>query len=332
MSHPQPFDAAVVLDALGASLPPALVDPAMMEPLRAFAADLPAVWNWGMLECRLAASDAAVDLLTCCSDVGPARAAMALAVDRGNLDLLAPGPARQVKAWSRSAAPVAASPQLWFEWETLARAANNPLIWFGADAAFFEGPSAPPVDDPCALALACLGQQVADIAPFEPAVRRVQAALPEGGRLLGIGSLRPRGRNALRMFCALPDGGFSPWLQAIGWPGDLELAERHRAAARAPLEPVFVQLEAEPELNPYLGIEARQTVQGFPSRRDRASWLRFLCRDGLADRAKADALLAWPGRSRLSDGRTLHRSFHIKVALRPDGPQAKGYLGFAALG
>ncbi len=280
-----------------------------------------------MLECRLAGGDDRVDLLCCVSDVGDARDGLARSLHAGALGLCAPAARGQLLDWARPPdASLAASPQLWLEWDRLDREGNTPLIWWGAEPAFFDR-SAPPHPT---LALACLGRQIGPgAAAFAAPLAEIVGALPEGGRLLGVGTLRPRDREAVRAFCEVPARGLGGWLEAIAWPGDVAVACGHARAALAPAEPAFVQLELLPEPGPYLGIEARQTVAGFPSRPWRRSWMRSLVKAGLCDPGKAKAVLSWPGSSPWRGG-TLHRSFHCKVALRGDAPpEAKAYLGLA---
>lgn len=328
MSGPRPFDVAEVLRHLSPGLPPALVRPEVLGPIERFAAELPPVWNWGMLECRLAPDDHVVDLLTCCSDVGEARARMAASLDAGALGFCVEDTRRQVEAWVRPPPAGPDSPQLWFEWDRLDREDNDPLVWWGADPGFFTSDGSA---SDGALAEACLALQLGDIGAYRPSIRAAVEALPDGGRLLGIGSLGPRGRAAIRLFVQLPWHRLRPWLSTIGWPGDLDAVHADAARARSPQQPLFVQVECGPAVGPYLGLEVQQTVAGFPSRPDRRDWLRWMEGQGLATPDKCGAVLRWPGQEPMADGGILHRSFHLKLARQPEGLVAKAYLGFAVL-
>ena len=315
-------------------LAPGLTDDLALRRLLAGAAGLPDVWHWAMLEARLAADAPELDLLACVSEREHGRRAVAGALaGPGGASCLAPLRAL-LGAWAEARGRLASVPLVWIEWDR--GELRQPLTWIGVDPGFFAGraQAAPPrwigdvIDDAEALA----GGR--PLAPgLAASVARCAEALPEDGRILGAATLRPRGRDVLRLFVRLPRSGAVDWLARIGWSGDRPLAAWWIRQMTPAFLPTFVQIEVDDEVRPYLAVEAPQTVDRFPERWHREGLLRSFIAAGLASADKVDTLLSWPGIHRMpgSAGGAAHelcRSFHLKLVIDPAGAcEVKAYLG-----
>lgn len=315
-------------------LSPGLADDGALRRLLAGAAQLPHVWHWTMLETRLGAEAAELDLLACVSERDDGRRSLAAALTR---EAGALGPLHALlAAWGHAEGRLAAAPLIWIEWDR--GDLRQPLIWVGVDPGFFAGRTHAP-------APAWIPELMGDVeaigggAPLSAgmcaALTRCAEALPEDGRILGAASLRPRGRDVLRLFVRLPRSrsGAVDWLTRVGWSGDRKLASWWIRQMTPAFVPAFVQIEVDADVGSYLAIEAPQTVDRFPERWHRESLLRSFIAAGLATENKVDSLLSWPGVARLpaDAGEAAHelcRSFHLKLVLDPSGPcEAKAYLG-----
>jgi hypothetical protein len=313
-------------------LAPGLTDEPALRRLLADAAGLPDVWHWAMLETRLGADAPELDLLACVSEREDGRRALGEALTAQPSAL---APLRAVLgAWSEARDRLAAVPLIWIEWDR--GDLRSPLIWLGVDPGFFAGAAAAaPVGWISAVVgdAEVLAGAAALSAALTATLARCAEALPEDGRILGAASLRPRGRELLRLFVRLPRSGAVDWLTRIGWSGDRALAAWWIRQMTPAFMPAFVQIEVDEQVRPYLAVEAPQTVDRFPERWHREGLLRSFIAAGLATADKVDTLLSWPGIARLpdNDGSAAHelcRSFHLKLVIDPAGPcEVKAYLG-----
>jgi len=285
----------------------ALVDAPAWARTLAAADRLPPVFSWGMIEVRLA-GPGPVDLLGCVADQG----------DRPLLDAI-PCVDERVRRWGTGQWG-RALPQLWFEWDQ-ARVDAPPLVWFGVDPGFYDGAHD---GREAEHAGAVLGLSAAGRASVE----RVAAALRGRGRLLGVGTLGPRGLSRVRLFAQLPRDQARRVLVEAGYPGVPPLGEW--LAVVPPGEPGYVQLELADGLGEYLALEVRQS-RPEPADAWRRRLLAMLVERGLADAARAQRVLEWPGRTPLGPGRWLERSFHLKLRVAGGPPEAKAYLGFTTV-
>ncbi len=271
-----------------------------------------AVFAWGMLEVRLAPGPFEVDVLGCVLQPhgGVGSSFPALERARATLDAAA---RRQL-------------PQAWFEWDQRGDP-ERPLVWWGVDPATGNLPPLhPDAEEGFLHALLRAG------GPADPRVLRaastIRAAARGHGRILGVGWLRSRGIERARVFVEVGRGALRAFLGAVGWPGDLDLAETWWDRAIPPWEPGFLQLELGPDVCPYLGLEPRQTRQGFGNRVHHERWLASLVDAGLAHPARCAALLAWSSPFETGAGPIL-RSFHTKLVTDGNAiTAAKAYLGF----
>jgi hypothetical protein len=172
--------------------------------------------------------------------------------------------------------------------------------------------------------------------------------LPPAGSLFQIGVMSSRPSRLVRACAALHNRRtLLAYLEAIGYPGNLDLVLREVEWLRRHTDRLRFNLDLGCCVRPKLGIEAY--IQGAGSERRWRDFLPALVRVGLATEAKAEALLAyvgtgatdqnsesWPDHLRQAEGflgararleleRTLH---HVKVVIEPGKPkEAKAYLG-----
>jgi hypothetical protein len=166
--------------------------------------------------------------------------------------------------------------------------------------------------------------------------------LPAGAVLGSLGVTFREGVPTVRLCVRGLGRGVVPYLDAVGWPGDLEALVRTvlaplegaRAQDRA-AEPVSVlHLDLSPDVTGPIGLEC-----AF-SRRDQAAGriaetavLERLVAQGWCPPASGEALLRWPGRTvELMDHEIWHsrvdrRLGHVKLRYAPDGVvELKAYL------
>ncbi len=316
------------LESLKPSIPTLLVDPAHLAEFDSVLDTSGAAWQWCMVEVPLGGSVGRPSLLGCITSDAGARGQLLL--DLGRPDFGLAGSRALLEPWALQASGHPAVGVVWAEWD---RPDSRPLLW--VDLPHHANRSDPPLE-----ALRLVEQTAAALGnvPTRVVIQTVEMclrALPNGGRLLGTGSLASRGSEDRRMFVGLPADGLVSWLQGICWPGDLDFVRRWLPLIGGPWEPVFVQIEVSECVGAYLGLECRQTTAGFPERPARSELLAALVRDGAVQPAHADAVLAFPGRQMIKQDSSeleLIRSFHLKVTAAPGGAAAaKVYLGGSIL-
>ncbi|HEX2568113.1 MAG TPA: hypothetical protein VH877_01060, partial [Polyangia bacterium] len=174
-----------------------------------------------------------------------------------------------------------------------------------------------------------------------PATERMLLAcageLPRGGHVLHVAPLAVRGQgheDLVRVVLTLPIAEVGAYLGRLGWQGPWGEVHEILTTLHGDASDVGIQLDLGAGPLPVLGI------QFYYAARD-PRWRPLL--DELVDRgvctpAKRDAVLAWPGRERLTlPGRRwpseLRRELELKLVCRADRGrplEAKAYLGFGA--
>jgi len=328
-----------LVDAVAPWLPPVLVPPESLARIEDLSARLPAAFGWAVCECRLGPGDDRVDFLVCAS-----------ARDGGRERLAATSPEEAARAglgrvwpfvdeWCREGSLVNEDvPLLWFEHDLPPGPAPDPMIFIFVDPAY---PSAA-VPSPSALEVRELGARGLSLATGRklPAatldtLARCVARLPEDGRPLALCGLSPRGSDEIRLYAAMPAARIRGWLHAIGWPGNLDDAERAVELTDAGEYPTGVNVNVGPAVGPYFGAE--RYLHFGP---DHAAAVRRLVEDlidlGACDPDKGEAALGWPGYVKVNLPGAgwlvrVERHLNFKVVCRPDGAlEAKAYLAFAS--
>ncbi|MBJ7614345.1 MAG: hypothetical protein DLM67_24710 [Candidatus Nephthysia bennettiae] len=180
------------------------------------------------------------------------------------------------------------------------------------------------------------------------ALVRCFEALPAGSRAFQVGVMLARPVEALRVcVLGLDYEKVAPFLQRIGWPGDLEELHVRLGALAANAESVILDVDVADAVLPSLGLECFAAEDGDQDLVQR--WSRFLdplVRAGLCRPERSRALLEWPLMIRESEAPswprhlreasefvgeavegTLVRALnHVKLGWRPGMLQAKGYL------
>jgi hypothetical protein len=295
------------LDAALAPLDPPLFDGQAVARLRAVARYLPAT-SQVILEARLGAACSRVDL-----SVQVARP--------GEAELLAAAPlskpvAQLLRGWAEPSGPLAPAHALWLEFDLPAGALELPVPVVCARL----GAAASRVWLVETLLPALQGAPLSE--PLSRLVDRAADALPPGATILYAFALSPRPGPPLR----LELGGLE-FPTAVAY---LDLLAPRRARDLASLAPLFAGVErlhlsfdlGADGLGPRLGLEGSFPRQ--PAREPRwRSWLERLAAAGLADRARTEAALGWPGIAP-----SLVRGLsHVKVVTEKDrGAEAKVYL------
>jgi hypothetical protein len=333
-----------------ASLPPALVGPEQTEDLRTIAAWLPAsLSNWLYLECRLAGGQSQIDL--------------AAYVDRRGRDLLArprTGEALErliaahrewavaaaiAEKWTDPVWPVHGAVEgIWLEFDvprpgwTARRTLVAPSVLIDFSESRVERLSTAErvrvVED--AIAPLTAGHVAASASP----IRRCVEALPPHAYVIYAGAMLPR-RTGVARLCVigLARHELATYLRTVHWPGPIDdIAQLCGAIARAEAAasaPTIVHLDVGADLRPTLGLEYA-LARGSQLRGEIAevALLDWLVAEGLCDRAKRDALSAWPGYElgvmphELWPSLIVRRVNHVKLVWTPDAPlQTKAYLG-----
>lgn len=176
---------------------------------------------------------------------------------------------------------------------------------------------APGWEDRLHAALAARGgYAAASLAP-------VLARLPREAWVAHAASLRPHGRDAVRLVLSLAPAEVASALARLGWGGDPRAPGALAAEVARGLGRTQVHVDVVGEaLGPSVGIEVY-----FPGRpAEDARWAPTMARLRALDAAKTEALDGWPG---------AHRGFlrHLGVKLVCDlegGLGAKAYLVFRA--
>jgi hypothetical protein len=345
------------LDEVPAAAPPAaLVPAAAWTRALAVARELPEAVHCACFECRLEADEERVDFLVC------------VLADDGGGDALAVAAGKAVEgtvpvvtsAWQRvfdfcrewmqpETMLHEEVPFIWLEFDLPPTATTPPepflffcvQRYFRSDSLRLFGPAgsqaaAATYRQVLARALALLLGR-----PIAPATERTLlacfAALPVGGHVLHVAPLAVRGRgheDLVRAVLTLPIAEVGAYLERLGWRGPWDEVQEILTTLHRDADDVGIQLDLGAVPLPVLGI------QFYYAARD-PRWRPLL--DGLVARgvctpAKRDAVLAWPGRERLTlPGRKwpseLRRELELKLVCRadPERPlEAKAYLGFGA--
>ncbi|MCY1061752.1 hypothetical protein [Nannocystis sp. SCPEA4] len=327
------FDVAAELAALADLWPSALIGAESLAAAERHAVGLPPIFHWTVLEARLTGDSQHVDLLASIADLPGARARVAEAID-GELPAALVGARPLLDRWSHRRDPALAGVHvIWLEWDAPFTRAY-PLQLLSIDPRFWGDEAAPDptLDEQVELAAAgrraIFGEPPAG--PRLAALRRAIAALPPDACALAAADFRGRGQEVDRLFVGVPRDLVLPWLADIGWPGDRKLVATWLRRAIAPWEQAFLQIELDPAVRPYLGIEPQQTGGTRSELRERRRFLEGLVSDGLTSLDKIRAVLDWPGeRTRPGTDLVTVRSVHLKCVLQPEeAPLVKAYLGF----
>lgn len=333
------------LEPLRRHLPPALISAEGFAALEPPAELIPArlAHNPFGFELRLEAGPLGADLLAFADPAG------------GDLETLKehpiPDELRASPAWQAlgrlAAAPVVGKLEnLWLEFDVTGEAPLLPSLFFMPVAPLRPGRQ----DHERALAIT--EEALTVVAAQRPAcldsgrLRRCFEPLPPAASIFQVGVMNARPSRYIRICVALHNLRTAlAYLQAVGFPGDLDAVHRRLAWLRRHTGLLRFNLDIAEDVAPKLGIECYQ-----PGPRSERRWqelLAALCREGACAPEKAAALLAYVGESRPEDGdwpasltqasawlgprvrpvlvRTLH---HVKVVLPPGGGlEAKAYLG-----
>lgn len=306
MSFARWFDPALL------PLEPPLFDGPAVARLRGVAHHLPAT-SQVILEARLGASYRRVDLSVQVALVG-------------ETELLSeaplPGPvSRLLRRWGERSGPLAPAERLWLEFDLPAGAATLPAPVVCARL----GTSASRGWLLETLLPALLGASLS--VPLSRLVDTALGALPPGAMVLYAFALAPRPGPPLRLeLCGLD------FPTAVAYLERLALRRARDLASLAPLFPGVERLHlsfdlGDDGLGPRIGLEGSFPRQ--PAREPRwRSWLERLATAGLAEPARADAALAWPG---VASGLVRGLS-HGKVVVAEGGErEAKIYLTLVPL-
>ncbi len=315
--------------------PAALLPSDRVEAARAAASSLPPIFHWLMLETRLTGDDPRVDLLACIIDTPGARRSLREALDGPPCPLLE-GARPLLSAWaSPEEHPerrcLESTPILWLEWDAPYTA--PPLQLPFIDRRFWGDPRAAAFSPAQLVEMVEGGYGATFEEPAAPAMieafRRLITTLPRGARALAATSLRPRGRARDRLFVSVPQPLVLPWLDSIGWPGELARVRSWLPQIVAPWEEVFLQVEIEDGTpTAYLGLEPRQTELSTVDRRERGRLLKRLLEMGLTSPERIRALDAWTQTSPTPGVSPSARSIHLKCILHPQSPiEVKAYFG-----
>ncbi len=315
-------------------LPPALVAPEGLQPLRRLARALPAV-SWFGFESRLATPAATADFLiglTASSRSGALFAGRTFDDDRASNPLAQPGwaPFRALAAeWADPTSPLSANVAIaWLEFDVASGgdALAVPNVLFGSKA-----PGA--AQAVAEIGLHCLLGRP----PAAGVVQRLEHcfdALPPQTRIFHIGVMLARQVEDVRV-CVYPLcwEEIAPYLERIGWPGPRDdvvevLAPFCQRAVRLGLA-----VDVGESVGSKIGLECYLDERPHPRPDPRwPAFLEQLVAEGLCTVDKRDALLGWPGGQRTSrflwPSIFLRRLNHLKLVYEPGRPlEAKAYWG-----
>jgi hypothetical protein len=306
----------------------ALLPVAAFPPIVSLADDLPPMWHWAMLESRLRKGEPRVDFMACVARLRgipgsvPSLRPPSMAAAHHVLD-----------AWGDAGNLVAKAPLIWLEWDVVDGVVNATLVSVCVDPGFLHEDETP-VDRVLqrTLAKASIDLLVEDRELARRFVAGIDAcveSLPDGVGLLHVAPLHTRGLPTCRLTLGMRPPQLLAWLERMRWPGDFATVVDWLPSVVPPWQRVFVQVETDGRLGPYLGLETRPTSPGFPERKHRAALLARLVERGLADEDKARALLGWPGAiTEPASNSILERTMYAKLVIAAGGIEAKAYTGF----
>jgi len=327
------------LRAAGALVPSELVSRAALDRIARTVEDLPNAFSGYFFECPLAVGGSRTDILlaTRARSGGPVALAHCASMESASGRLV-----EFFRRWADPADAFRTIPLVLLEFDLDGEGDTVPGFHFTVDPAFLEHrraprPNAPVLDDD---SLRCLATEVLGIVGDEPAdprllqrLERCRATLPPGGRLLHLSLMRSRPRCPIKLNVIIPTLAVSSWLDAIGWPGDLDTVRDiiDRYGFGRPIAKLDVALG--PELGKRLGFEL--WFPGSPEIEPR--WIALferLVADDLCSPMEARALSTWPGHDDVNlDGLgwplRLERSLELKLVCEGPSRSAKAYLGFA---
>ncbi|HNB54304.1 MAG TPA: PEP/pyruvate-binding domain-containing protein, partial [Anaerolineales bacterium] len=230
--------------------------------------------------------------------------------------------------------PIFASiPNVWLEFDTSQPLPDHrgkplppipiPSLFFRLDSAKFQ----PWYTDRAFAAL--LGHPVP--LPVRQTVQTCFAHLPHGARVSHLGLMLSRPGHPLRIYVRdVPPLEVSEYLHAVGFPGNIEEAQRLGVALSQKTCRLNLQLEIpsveEAGLSPRLSLECKID-------RKTGSWiplLTYLVAENLCTLENKTHLLNWPAKHTLRDPACTVKKYinHIKITLAPHTPPvSKAYLG-----
>ncbi len=332
-------------------VPSQLVTPQVLAHIKMIANVLPDAMSAYFLECRLGDHNPQVDFLTCATVSDGGRQVLAgLNAAVALPDILFSDP-----LWDRIR-------NFWEHWADPASPLYEeiPLTWLE-----FDRVDEPPSSIPLPCPTFCLDreisqrrnqrhaspsldpqkyQRVAEITlehllgqPLPLQTKKNLFAcfdlLPEGGRIIHIGSMQTRQPPILKVYGLVPKDHLLTYLAGIGWPGSLAEIEKIMTTF-GPTTPI-----ARPDLTigdtilPRIGLEFSHPTSP-QNNQEQQLVLDHCVASGLCTPEKREALLTWPGSSRETFSQTswpirLRRWIDLKIVYQSDQPlEAKAYLGF----
>ena len=346
---PDPLSAPGSLAALLAGLrplfPPALAPADAWERLRAGCGALPAlVAGYMGFEFRLGQAVAGADLCAALHPDGPLAAHLA---ERGRL--AAPGSPDAalgafVRAFTAQAAPWARQARLVLLEYDVARGPLRPAgTTLPGVFLTLRGRSRGAAAD-LAGVLAAGFPAATGLRPLTAERRvaeRILAALPPAAGVLNAGVFPARRPRALRLVVTgLTASDAVGLLKSLAWPGPLAEVAALLSGVGGICTRCGLALDATTAgLGPRVGVELSAGAAGddwtTTTRRDWEPLVERLGALELLSGARADGLLAWPGRQRVftaSGGRIACQGInHVKVSFGAAAPAAKAYAGLALL-
>lgn len=288
------------------ALPADLVSPQAVAAISATAQWLPAAVTRRLyFECRLAEASPQVDLIVALD----AADRTTVVEERSWQQALAATPPwagvfEFGRRWAAPAGAFSGSDKVWLEFDVRrppGNAAPPPVPGIFVTRPAVRGRDAGRIDEQLEALAVIRGTAVPD--GTVRACRDLLARLPESARLTHIGVMYSRDPNTVRL-CVGPSGRASlPWLQAIGWSGDLDaVAQTLDAVTGSTLADVtLAHVDVrDGQVMPRLGFELPfdDSFQRRGITRE-IDLLDRLCTLGLASRAKVSACVTWPGSGRI---------------------------------
>ena len=348
-----------LLDEVPAAAPPAtLMSAAAWAQVLSVARALPEAAYCACFECRLGADEERVDFLVCVlagDGGGDVLAAAALKEESRAVEGVTPAWQRVFdfcREWAQPETILHQEvPFVWLEFDLLRMAVTppEPFLFFCVQRYFRSDPlrlfglSISRGAGAAAMYRQVLARSLAILLdrPIASATERMLVAcfdeLPVGGHVLHVAPLAVRGRgheDLVRVVLTLPIAEVGAYLGRLGWRGPWGEVNEILTTLHRDAGDVGIQLDLGAGPLPVLGI------QFYYAARD-PRWrplLDALVARGVCTPAKRDAVLAWPGRQRLTlPGRRwpseLRRELELKLVCRADPArplEAKAYLGFGA--
>jgi hypothetical protein len=236
-----------------------------------------------------------------------------------------------VRAWARPR--LADVPLLWFEWDVEGHTTRDPLVFVCVSDSILGAEHPPGADRPWRALAAALPDRPTDV--WRARLERLLDALGDDGELLHIAWLGPRECRRLRVVFHVAARSVCSWLAAVGWPGSTAGLSAALFRVTNPFRRMGVQLELEPELGAYLGLEIPEFADEPDAHSRFARTLEQVATLTRVDPARAERLARWPGPALLDGARgplAVLRHGYVKLVREGDGWQAKGYLALTPIG